>query len=301
MMYHKPVLLKECIDGLNIKTDGIYVDATFGGGGHSAEILKRLSSKGSLIAFDQDQDALKNKSDDERLILINQNFRYMRNFLKLFNAIPVDGILADLGVSSHQLDVAERGFSLRSEGKLDLRMNQKKGLTAAKVINSYTTVKLKELFFRYGELKNAPKIAERIEKVRSDSAINTTSDLKEALKNLYPESQEHKFLAKVFQALRIEVNDELGALTEFLEQSVDVLKPGGRMVVISYHSLEDRLVKNMFKTGNTDGEIRKDFYGNTETKFRMISKKPVIPGEDEIRQNKRSRSAKLRIAEKNNG
>jgi 16S rRNA (cytosine1402-N4)-methyltransferase len=299
-MYHQPVLLKESIYGLNIKQNGIYVDATFGGGGHSAEILKRLSSKGSLIAFDQDQDALKNKPDDERLILINQNFRYMRNFLKLFNAIPVDGILADLGVSSHQLDVAERGFSLRFEGDLDLRMNRMKGLTAAQIIHSYPAIKLKEIFSRYGELKNAAKIAGRIEKVRSVQEIKTTGHLKEALKNMYPAQQEHKFLAKVFQALRIEVNDELGALKDFLDQSLEVLRPGGRLVIISYHSLEDRLVKNIFRTGNTEGELKKDFYGNIETKFRVISKKPLTPGEEELKENKRARSAKMRIAEKNN-
>jgi len=300
-MYHQPVLLKESIDGLNIRQDGIYVDATFGGGGHSSEILRRLSSKGSLIAFDQDRDALKNKPDDERIILINQNFRYMRNFLKLFNALPVDGILADLGVSSYQLDQAERGFSLRFEGDLDLRMNQKKGLTAAQIIHSYPKIKLKEIFQKYGELSNAAKIAGKIEMFRSGREIKTTYDLKNALKGLYPESHEHKFLAKVFQALRIEVNDELGALKDFLDQSVEVLKPGGKLVVISYHSLEDRLVKNLFRTGNTEGVVKKDFYGNVEMEFRVISKKPVTPCEEELKLNKRARSAKLRIAEKKDG
>jgi 16S rRNA (cytosine1402-N4)-methyltransferase len=298
MMYHQPVLLKESIDGLNIKKDGIYVDATFGGGGHTAKILSKLSSKGSLIAFDQDLDALKNKPEDERLILINQNFRYLRNFLKLFNAIPVDGILADLGVSSHQLDQAERGFSLRFEGDLDLRMNQRKGMTAAQIIQSYPKVKLKEIFQKYGELSNAAKIAARIEMLRSEREIRTTSELKNALKGLFPDSHEHKFLAKVFQALRIEVNDELGALKDFLDQSDEVLKPGGRFVVISYHSLEDRMVKNLFRTGNTEGVVKKDFYGNVEIKFRMISKKPVTPGDEELKLNKRARSAKMRIAEK---
>ena len=296
-MYHDPVLLKESIDGLNIKKDGIYVDVTFGGGGHSKEILKHLTN-GSLIAFDQDQDALANKPDDDRLILINQNFRFMRNFLKLYKANPVDGILADLGVSSHQFDVAERGFSLRFEGDLDLRMNQRKELTAKEVINTYPVNKLRDIFFHYGELKNSTKITKAIEDARNKQEIKTTSQLKEALSSCFPVNQENKFFARVFQALRIEVNDELGALKEFLEQTPDMLKPGGRLVIISYHSLEDRLVKNMIKAGNVEGLIEKDFFGNVKTKFRSINRKPIIPTDEEIKRNNRARSAKLRIAEK---
>ncbi|MCB0806487.1 MAG: 16S rRNA (cytosine(1402)-N(4))-methyltransferase RsmH [Bacteroidales bacterium] len=296
-MYHEPVLLKESIEGLHINPEGIYVDVTYGGGGHSGEILKHLST-GSLIAFDQDQDALKNKPDDERVVLINQNFRYMRNFLKLYKADPVDGILADLGVSSHQFDTAERGFSLRFEGDLDLRMNQRKDLTAAKIINSYSPAKLKEILIQYGELKNAGRIVSKIETARSENEIKTTAQIKEILKPLVPPNQENKFLARVFQALRIEVNDELGALKDFLEQCPDMLKSGGRLVVITYHSLEDRLVKNFIKAGNFEGEVEKDFYGNIQSVFRPVNKKPLIPTEEEIKRNNRARSAKLRIAEK---
>lgn len=296
-MYHNPVLLKESIAGLNIRENGIYVDVTYGGGGHSKEILKNFK-QGSLIAFDQDQDALANKLDDDRLILINQNFRFMRNFLKLYKAFPVDGILADLGVSSHQFDVAERGFSLRFEGDLDLRMNQRKDLTAAKVINTYPVNKLKDIFYRYGELKNTGKITYLIENARSGNEIKTTSQLKEALKTCAPRNQENKFFARVFQALRIEVNDEMGALKEFLEQTPEMLKKGGRLVVISYHSLEDRPVKNFLKAGNFEGKAEKDFYGNILTEFQLVNRKPIVPSVDEIEQNNRARSAKLRIAEK---
>ncbi|MCD4698655.1 MAG: 16S rRNA (cytosine(1402)-N(4))-methyltransferase RsmH [Bacteroidales bacterium] len=296
-MYHNPVLLKESIAGLNIRENGIYVDVTYGGGGHSKEILKNFK-QGSLIAFDQDQDALANKLDDDRLILINQNFRFMRNFLKLYKAFPVDGILADLGVSSHQFDVAERGFSLRFEGDLDLRMNQRKDLTAAKVINTYPVNKLKDIFYRYGELKNTGKITYLIENARSGNEIKTTSQLKEALKTCAPRNQENKFFARVFQALRIEVNDEMGALKEFLEQTPEMLKKGGRLVVISYHSLEDRPVKNFLKAGNFEGKAEKDFYGNIQTEFQLVNRKPIVPSVDEIEQNNRARSAKLRIAEK---
>jgi 16S rRNA (cytosine1402-N4)-methyltransferase len=296
-MYHEPVLLNESVDGLNIHEDGIWVDVTYGGGGHSKEILKKFQ-RGSLIAFDQDQDALKNKVDDERLVLINHNFRYMRNFLKLYKAYPVDGILADLGVSSHQFDVAERGFSLRFEGDLDLRMNQKKNLTAANIVNDYPQKKLRDIFFQYGDLKNSGKIASLLENARTKEEVKTTSQLKEVLKTAAPRNAENKFFAKVFQALRIEVNDELGALKDFLLQAVDVLKPGGRLVVISYHSLEDRLVKNMMKSGNFEGKLEKDFYGNIKSPLKQISRKPIIPGEAEIERNNRARSAKLRIAEK---
>lgn len=296
-MYHDPVLLKESIEGLQIKSDGIYVDVTYGGGGHSKEILKHLK-EGSLIAFDQDQDALSNKVEDERLILINQNFRYMKNFLKLYKAFPVDGILADLGVSSHQFDVAERGFSVRFEGELDLRMNQRKSLTAAHVVNEYSTKDLRNIFFRYGELKNASKISQSIESYRSNTPINTTAQLKEALMSCAPRNMENKFFARVFQALRIEVNDEMEALNDFLSQTPEMLKPGGRLVVISYHSLEDRPVKNFMKSGNFEGIMHKDFYGNVESPFEVITRKPIIPAEEEINRNNRARSAKLRIAEK---
>lgn len=296
-MYHEPVLLKESIEGLNIKKGGIYVDATYGGGGHSFGILKKIG-KGSLIAFDQDEDALKNKPDDERLVLINQNFRFMRNFLKLYRAVPVDGILADLGVSSHQIDEPERGFSVRFEGNLDLRMSRKKSLTAAQVVNNYSVTRLKDIFLKYGELSNGAKIAFEIEKARIRKYIQTTRQLQDATLKCAPKGMENKFYAKLFQALRIEVNDELGSLKELLDQSVEMLKPGGRLVIISYHSLEDRIVKNFLKSGNFEGRISKDFFGNPEVSFRMITKKPVIPGDEEVAMNSRARSAKLRIAEK---
>lgn len=296
-MYHDPVLLKESIAGLNIKGEGVYIDATYGGGGHSREILKYID-KGSLIAFDQDQDALVNEAEDERLILINQNFRYMKNFLKLYKAVPVDGILADLGVSSYQIDKPERGFSLRFEGALDLRMNQKKDLSAKQIVNEYPVGKLKEIFWNYGELKNGSKVAIEIEKARNKTEISTTKDLQEATIKCAPKGLENKFYAKLFQALRIEVNDELGSLKDLLSQSVDLLGKGGRLVVISYHSLEDRLVKNFIKSGNFEGNIKKDFYGNPLVQFKLITKKPVIPSDEEIKRNRRARSAKLRIAEK---
>jgi 16S rRNA (cytosine1402-N4)-methyltransferase len=296
-MYHEPVLLTESIDGLNIKKGGIYVDATYGGGGHSFEILKYLGD-GSLIAFDQDEEALKNKLDDQRLILINQNFRFMRNFLKLYRAEPVDGILADLGISSHQIDEPERGFSVRFEGNLDLRMNRRKSITAAQIVNEYSVNKLKEIFWSFGELANGGKIAFEIERARTKQYIGTTKQLQDATLKCAPKGLENKFFAKLFQSLRIEVNDELGALKDLLSQSVGLLKPGGRLVIISYHSLEDRLVKNYLKSGNFEGEIAKDFYGNPEVNFKMINKKPVVPTEGEIIRNSRARSAKLRIAEK---
>lgn len=296
-MYHEPVLLTESIAGLNIKGEGIYVDATYGGGGHSREILKHID-KGSLIAFDQDQDALINKADDERLILINQNFRYMRNFLKLYKAVHANGILADLGISSYQIDKPERGFSLRFDGDLDLRMNQKKGLSAKEVVNEYSVGKLKEIFWNYGELRNGSKVAIEIDKARNKTEITTTKQLQEATHKCAPRGLENKFYAKLFQALRIEVNDELGSLKDLLSQSVDILDKGGRLVVISYHSLEDRLVKNFLKSGNFEGNIEKDFYGNPLVQFKLITKKPVIPTDEEINRNRRARSAKLRIAEK---
>lgn len=296
-MYHDPVLLTESIEGLNIKEGGIYVDTTYGGGGHSSEILKRLKN-GSLIAFDQDRDALANKPDDNRLILINQNFRFMRNFLKLYKAVPVDGILADLGVSSHQFDEAERGFSIRFDAELDLRMNRTKGFTAKDIVNDYSVHQLKEIFQNYGELKNAWKISQMIETARKDKEITTTNQLKQVLARAAKAGQENKFYARVFQALRIEVNDELGSLKDMLKQTIDVLGKGGRLVVISYHSLEDRLVKNFMKSGNFEGKVEKDFYGNPQVGFRLITRKPIVPTEEEILRNNRARSAKLRIAEK---
>ena len=296
-MYHKPVLLKESIQGLNIIEGGVYVDTTYGGGGHSKEIMKKIG-KGSLIAFDQDSDAIENKIEDERLILIQQNFRYMRNFLKLYKAVPVNGILADLGISSHQIDDGERGFSVRFDAGLDLRMNRQKGISAKEIVNDWPVREIRNILYRYGDLKNSGKVAAAIESFRNEREIETTTELKEAISKCAPRGLENKFYARVFQALRIEVNDELGALKEMLKQSVDVLEKGGRIVVISYHSLEDRLVKNFFRTGNFEGKQEKDFYGNLITSLKPVNRKPVVPTEEEIKNNSRARSAKLRIAEK---
>lgn len=297
MMYHQPALLKESIEGLAIKPNGIYVDVTFGGGGHAREILKHLE-KGKLIAFDQDEDALKNAIDDKRFTLIHHNFKYLKNFLKHHNVFLVDGILADLGVSSHQFDVPERGFSYRFEGDLDLRMDKGSPLKASEIVNSYDEDQLKSIFKVYGELTNASAVASTILRERAKNSISTTTQLKEALNRLTNKHTEHKFFAKVFQALRIEVNEEMDALKQLLNQSADVLKANGRLVVISYHSLEDRLVKNFMKTGNVEGKLEKDFFGNTSPVFKLITNKPLVPNEEEIMQNNRSRSAKLRIAEK---
>jgi 16S rRNA (cytosine1402-N4)-methyltransferase len=296
MMYHIPVLLQPSIDGLNIQGNGVYVDVTFGGGGHSRKILENLPS-GRLIAFDQDPDAKKNAPDDDRLIFINENFRYLKNFLKLHKVIPVDGILADLGISSWQIDQAERGFSTRFQGPLDMRMNKKNDLTAAVVINTYEPEQLTEIFKLYGELKNARKIAHEILFHRKNASIETTEELKAILQKLAPRGKENKFFAQVFQALRIEVNNELEVLKDLLKDSLDSLKPGGRLVVISYHSLEDRLVKNFMRSGNFKGESEKDFFGNTLTPIKPVGKL-IIPDEHEQEENPRSRSAKLRIAEK---
>ncbi|HNW69321.1 MAG TPA: 16S rRNA (cytosine(1402)-N(4))-methyltransferase RsmH [Bacteroidales bacterium] len=298
MMYHKPALLKESVDGLNIRPGGTYVDVTYGGGGHSEEILKRLKG-GRLIAFDQDEDVLANKLDDERLILLNNNFRYLKNFLKYHRAIPVDGIIADLGVSSHQFDVAERGFSTRFDAVLDMRMNQNQTRTAGTILNEYNQEQLSLMFRQYGELTNSGLLANKIITFRKGKPIVTSNHLKEAISGLIDKRNEDKYLAKVFQALRIETNNELGALKEFLLQSLVVLKKSGRLVVISYHSLEDRLVKNFMRSGNFEGLLEKDFYGNTNAPFTLINRKPIVPDEKEINENKRARSAKLRIAEKN--
>jgi 16S rRNA (cytosine1402-N4)-methyltransferase len=296
-MYHVPVLLKESIEGLAIKPEGIYVDATYGGGGHAREILNHLIT-GRLIAFDQDEDALRNKPEDERCMVIHQNFRYMKNFLRLYKAMPVDGILADLGISSHQIDVPERGFSIRYDTELDLRMDQKKSLSAKYVLNTYSFERLREIFSTYGELNNAGAIASLILKGRQEREIITVNQFKNILTSCTPRGKENQFFARIFQALRIEVNDELEVLKELLKQSNELLKPGGRLVVIAYHSLEDRLVKNFMKTGNFEGTLEKDFYGNVIQPLLPLTRKPIEPSEEEIKTNNRSRSAKLRIAEK---
>ncbi len=295
-MYHDAVMLEAAINGLTVKSTGTYVDVTFGGGGHSRAILDRLDT-GKLIAFDQDEDAIRNIPDDPRLLFLNHNFRFLKNLLKWHDSIPVDGILADLGVSSHQIDESARGFSTRFDGPLDMRMNRRAEKNAADVVNNYTSEELAGILYLYGELKNARKIAEVIVKQRSEGNIETTGQLVELLKPLSAHGREMKFMAQVFQALRIEVNGELDTLKAMLEQSVEVLKHGGRLVVISYHSLEDRLVKNFIRSGNFSGKIEKDFYGNVQGPFKVVSKMQKA-SDEEIKYNKRSRSARLRIAEK---
>ncbi|MDB2362218.1 16S rRNA (cytosine(1402)-N(4))-methyltransferase RsmH [Flavobacteriales bacterium] len=297
MGYHEAVLLKESIAGLRIDPNGTYVDVTFGGGGHSKSILEKLD-KGTLFAFDQDTDAQKNSIDDNRFVLINQNFRFMQKFLRLEGVLKVDGILADLGVSSYQFDTAKRGFSIREEGELDMRMNTTQELSAKQVVNEYELDDLCRIFREYGELKNAYSLAKSILSARENGEILTTEDLKEAVKKHVPPHKSNKILAQLFQAIRIEVNDELKALKEMLLQSVDLLKEGGRLSVISYHSLEDRLVKNLIKSGNFKGEIEKDFYGVPKVILKAISKKPITASEEELESNPRSRSAKLRVSEK---
>jgi 16S rRNA (cytosine1402-N4)-methyltransferase len=296
-MYHNPVLLNESVEGLNIKGDGIYVDVTYGGGGHSREILKHLTT-GKLYAFDQDDDAFANKVEDEKLVLIKQNFKYMKNFLKMYNALPVDGILADLGVSSHQFDEGTRGFSTRFEGKLDMRMDKSGALTAADIVNTYDEQALVNMFSTYGEVENSKRLAACIVKERASKKINTTEEFKQAIISCIPKMREQQYLAKVFQALRIAVNSELDVLKELLKQSLEVLKPGGRLSVISYHSLEDRLVKNFIKSGNFEGKVEQDFYGNKLVDFKAVNRQLITPSEEELKLNNRSRSAKLRIAEK---
>ena len=296
-MYHNPVLLKESVEGLNIKSDGLYVDVTYGGGGHSREILKHLTT-GKLYAFDQDDDAFANRITDEKLILIKQNFRYMKNFLKMYNAIPVDGILADLGVSSHQFDEGSRGFSTRFEGVLDMRMDQSGKETAADIINHYEEQALIKIFSEYGEVENSKRLAACIIKERAVKPIKTTEELKQAITSCTPKMKPQQYLAKVFQALRIAVNRELDVLQEFLMQCTEVLKPGGRLAVISYHSLEDRLVKNFIRSGNFEGKVEQDFYGNKLVNFKAVNRQIITPSEVELTDNSRSRSAKLRIAEK---
>jgi len=297
MEYHNPVLLKESVDGLDIKPDGIYVDVTFGGGGHSREILSRLGSNGRLYAFDQDEDALANSIDDERFVLINENFRFLKRFLRFQNVKSVDGILGDLGVSSHQFDVAYRGFSTRFEGELDMRMSQKQDLNAYKVVNEYDEENLRRVFLDYGELKNAPVIARVIIEARELEPIKNTEQLKVVLGRFLQAHKSHKILAQMYQAIRIEVNQEMEVLKEFLEQSLEILEIGGRLSVISYHSLEDRLVKRIMKNGMFEGEPERDFFGNFSVPFKTI-RKLIVPDFQEIKSNNRARSAKLRIAEK---
>jgi 16S rRNA (cytosine1402-N4)-methyltransferase len=297
MEYHNPVLLHASVDGLNIKPDGVYVDVTFGGGGHSKEILKRLGPNGKLFAFDQDEDALVNALADERFTLINENFRFIKRFLRFYGVKSVDGILADLGVSSHQFDVPERGFSTRFDADLDMRMSQKNDLNAYRVVNEYDEANLKRVFLDYGELKNAPALARTIIEAREYQPINTTDELKEVLAKYLPERVRNKILAQIYQAIRIEVNQEMDVLKEFLEQSLEILNPGGRLSVISYHSLEDRLVKRFMKNGMFEGEPERDFFGNFSVPFKTIGKL-IVPDNAEIKINNRARSAKLRIAEK---
>ncbi len=297
MEYHNPVLLHPTVDGLNIKPDGIYVDVTFGGGGHSKEILKRLGPNGKLFAFDQDEDALANALPDERFTLINENFRFIKRFLRFHGIKSVDGILADLGVSSHQFDVPERGFSTRFDADLDMRMSQKNDLNAYRVVNEYDDANLRRVFLDYGELKNAPVLSRTIIEARENHPIKTTDELKDVLAKFLPERVRNKILAQIYQAIRIEVNQEMDVLKEFIEQSLEILNPGGRFSVISYHSLEDRLVKRFIKNGMFEGEPERDFYGNFSVPFKTIGKL-IVPDDAEIKMNNRARSAKLRIAEK---
>ncbi|WP_113637858.1 16S rRNA (cytosine(1402)-N(4))-methyltransferase RsmH [Nubsella zeaxanthinifaciens] len=296
--YHVPVLLQECIDGLAIKPNGVYVDVTFGGGGHSKEILKHLGADGVLIAFDQDPDAQRNKIDDPRFRFVDQNFGYLKNNLRLLGFKQVDGILADLGVSSHQFNEPVRGFSTRFDADLDMRMDQQRELTAAKVLNTYAEEDLHKIFGLYGEVQNAKSLARTIVTARMDGNIQTLADFKKVIAAHIPRGKEHKYMAQVFQALRIEVNGEIEVLERFLEQTAEVLKPGGRLVVISYHSLEDRPVKNFLAKGKFKGEVEKDFFGNDQKPFTVITRKAIVAGAEELERNSRSRSAKLRIGER---
>jgi 16S rRNA (cytosine1402-N4)-methyltransferase len=297
-VYHLPVMLNECIQGLNIKEDGVYVDVTFGGGGHSKEILKHLGPKGKLYAFDQDSDAVGNLPDDERLVFINHNFKYIKQFLQYLKALPVDGILADLGISSHQINEADKGFAHRLGGDLDMRMDRKSGIKASDVVNTYSEKELLRVFNTYGEIKNAYKLVLLIIEKRKTSPVTTIDEFKDAIRTCIPGKEESKYLSQVFQALRIEVNEEMKALESMLENSAAVLAKGGRLVVMSYHSLEDRMVKNYINSGNVAGTVEKDFFGNKTEVFKSLTKKPIIPSDEEIERNRRSRSAKLRIAEK---
>ena len=296
-MYHIPVLLEACMNGLNIRPEGVYADVTFGGGGHSRAIMERLTT-GHLYAFDQDEDAAKNVIDDERFTFIPQNFSYFKNFIQLYHLGPIDGVIADLGVSSHQFDTPEKGFSTRFEGKLDMRMSQSNPVDAATIVNTYDHAALTKVLSLYGEVQHANLVASDIIMARDAEPIETTTQLKAAVEGRLQRGKENKILAQIFQALRIEVNHEMDCLTTFLSQCADVLKPGGRLVVLSYHSLEDRLVKNFTKTGNAEGIEEKDFFGNPLTPYIIINRKPIVPSEEEIAINSRARSAKLRIAER---
>ncbi|MBM6757135.1 16S rRNA (cytosine(1402)-N(4))-methyltransferase RsmH [Bacteroides mediterraneensis] len=296
--YHIPVLLHESIEGMHIHPGGIYVDVTFGGGGHSKEILRQMDSNSKLFSFDQDPDAEKNIVNDPRFTFVRSNFRYLHNFLRYYGVEKVDAILADLGVSSHHFDDSERGFSFRFDGKLDMRMNKRAGITAADIVNTYEEERLANVFYLYGELKNSRKLASVLVKARSTKPVKTIGEFIDLIKPLYGKEREKKELAKVFQALRIEVNQEMEALKEMLYAATEALKPGGRLVVITYHSLEDRMVKNIMKTGNVEGKAEQDFFGNIQTPFKLINNKVITPCDDEVQRNPRSRSAKLRIAEK---
>lgn len=298
LTYHVPVLLNESVDGLNIKAGGVYVDVTFGGGGHSKEILSRLPEGAHLFSFDQDADAERNIIADDKFTFVRSNFRYIKNFMRYHEVDGIDGVLADLGVSSHHFDDSERGFSFRFDGKLDMRMNQRAGKTAADIVNTYEEEALADLFYLYGELKNSRKIASAIVKARSTKALRTIEDLLNIVKPMFGREREKKELAKVFQALRIEVNQEMDALKEMLLAATELLNPGGRLSVITYHSLEDRIVKNLMKTGNCEGKEDKDFFGRSSSPYRLINNKVIVPDADEQERNPRSRSAKLRIAEK---
>lgn len=298
MNYHNPVLLNESIQQLILNPSGIYVDVTFGGGGHSRKIMETLDSDGRLIAFDQDADALKDSIQDSRFQFVPSNFRHLKKFIQYYKGFPADGILADLGVSSYQFDTPERGFSHRFDGELDMRMNKQKGISAREVINGYPLQRLSDIFYTYGELSNGRRMAQQIANEREKKEIATTGQLVEAVTPLLPRGKENKILSQLFQAIRIEVNDEMTVLKEFLSQSAECLKPGGRLVIISYHSLEDRLVKNYIRSGNVEGKTEKDFFGNPLTPFKLITHKAIIPDENEISANPRARSAKLRVAEK---
>lgn len=297
-VYHIPVLLEETIAGLNINPDGIYVDVTFGGGGHSKEILKRLSPNGHLYSFDQDKDAEQNIVADNRFTFVRSNFRYLKNWMRYYDIEYIDGLLADLGVSSHHFDAQERGFSFRFDGDLDMRMNQRGTKTAADIVNEYTEEQLANVFYLYGELKNSRKLAAAITRKRSERRIYTIGDFQEIIKPFFEREREKKEMAKVFQALRIEVNQEMDALKEMLQAASELLRPGGRLSVLTYHSLEDRIVKNFIKTGNVEGKMEKDFFGNINTPFKAVNNKIIMASTEEQEKNPRSRSAKLRIAEK---
>lgn len=300
--YHVPVLLKPSVEGLNIQPGGVYVDVTFGGGGHSREILSRLGANGRLLAFDQDGDAERNiVADDPRFTFVRSNFRYLHNFLRYYGVKQADGILADLGVSSHHFDDSERGFSFRFEGRLDMRMNNRAGMTAADVVNTYEEEQLADLFYLYGELKNSRKLAAALVKARKNQKIETIGQFLGIINPFFGREREKKELAKVFQALRIEVNQEMEALKEMLQAATKALRPGGRLVVITYHSLEDRMVKNIMKTGNVKGKMEQDFYGRIRTPLKTVNNKVIVPTNEEVERNPRSRSAKLRIAEKTGG